>query len=488
MAYTPPSYNAVNFNFTAGSYSEPAYNAVNFDFAEPGAELAGTPAGVASAAGILSTGIQLASAAVAIATAAGTLTLPINLSGVAAAVAAATGALDTQTLFSGAAQGQATGAGELSTAIQLAGAVTAIATADAELGDAFTALYGNAQGEAVASGDLTTQIRLDAAAVVQALAAAGLTTGISLAGNATIVVTATGSLPELIGMAIAQGNATGSLTTEIRLDADAVVQALVAAGLATGIKLAGTAQSVAAASGALTVQTRFSAAAVVQALAAGGIETAIQMQGPAAGAATAAAYLTTLQYIFGAAAGRASAAGAITYTPDPARTFILGGLSLPFESHLDLSQDYEEELASRITRHCDGSARKQTCWRGKLKTRISGQGWIPPGFDLLDFESSMEMSCIALRAITSASNVITIPDARRSDRGFAPFAYATVDGGKRDTTMTLSGNVATVATVTGAAFYTVCWYPKITVFATLPNQRHDAINDRYSWDFEAREV
>jgi hypothetical protein len=488
MAYTPPSYNAVNFNFTAGSYSEPAYNAVNFDFSEPGAELAGAAAGVASAAGILSTGIMAAAAAVVIATAAGTLTLPINLSGVAAAVSAVTGALDTQTQFSGAATGQAGGSGDLSTAIQLVGAVSVVAAADGELGDAFTALYSDAQGEAVASGDLTTQIRLDAAAVVQALAAAGLATGISLAGNATIVVTATGSMPELIGTAIAQGNATGSLTTEIRLDAVAVVEALASAGLVTQIKLAGAAQTIAAASGALTVQTRFSAAAVVAALATGGIDTAIQMQGQTTGTTTASAYLTTLQYIFGAASGRAAAAGAITYTPAPARTFILGGLSLTFESHLDLNQDYDEEHASRITRHCDGSARKQTCWRGKLKTRISGHGWIPPGFELLDFELSMEMSCIALRAITSASNVITIPAARRADRGFEPFAYATVNGGKRDTTMTLAGNVATVAAVSGAAFYTVCYYPKITVFADPPIQRHDAIADKYSWDFEAREV
>jgi hypothetical protein len=98
------------------------------------------------------------------------------------------------------------------------------------------------------------------------------------------------------------------------------------------------------------------------------------------------------------------------------------------------------------------------------------------------------MSCIALRAISSASNVIDLPADRRADRGFQPFAYATVGGGKRDTTLTLSGDTATVATVDGAAFYTVCYYPKLTVFADPPRQQHDAINDKYSWSFEAREV
>jgi hypothetical protein len=171
------------------------------------------------------------------------------------------------------------------------------------------------------------------------------------------------------------------------------------------------------------------------------------------------------------------------------KTFILGALSLPFEAHLELSQDYEEEIDKRLTRHADGSARQQINWRGKIKTRLTGAGWIPPGFDLLDYENSLEMSCIAAKSVISQDRVITIPSARRADAGFEPCAIASVDGGRVDAAITGTvGNVVIVAPVANAQFYTVFYYPKINVFASLPTQRHDAINDKYSWELEAREV
>lgn len=171
------------------------------------------------------------------------------------------------------------------------------------------------------------------------------------------------------------------------------------------------------------------------------------------------------------------------------KTLILGGLSLPFEAHLDLSQDYEEEIDKRITRHSDGSARQTVNWRGKIKTRISGSGWYPPGFDALDYETSMEMSCIAAKAVVSQDRIITIPAARRGDAGFEPYAIANVAGGRIDAAITgTAGNVVTIAAVPDAQFYTVFYYPKITVFTALPTQHHDAINDKYTWELEAREV
>jgi hypothetical protein len=451
-------------------------------------EFAGSAAGTATAAGTLPQDVNLSGAAAAIVTASGPLTTAVQLAGAAAAITAATGALSTGINLAGAAQGQGAASGELSTAIQLAGTVAAVVSASGLIGDNFTPLDGAAQSQALAAGDLVTQIRLEANAVVQALAAAGLTSQIQLAGDAQIQITAAGSLTDIVGSASAEALASGSLTTEIRVSGAAVAEALATAGLTTGIQLAGTAAAEALASANLAVQIRFSSAAIAEALASAGIDTAILLQGNAAAAANADGYLTTIQWIAGGAAGRASAAGALTPTPIPARTFILGGLSLTFESHLDLSQDFEEEQASRITRHCDGSARKQTAWRGKVKTKITGRGWIPPGFGMLDFSAPLEMSCIALRAVTSSGNVITIPAARRNDQGFEPFAYATVDGGKVDASLSLTGNVATVGAVSGAAFYTVCYYPKIQVYAGEPTQRHDAIGDLYFWEFEAREV
>lgn len=356
-----------------------------------------------------------------------------------------------------------------------------------------TALAGAAAGAAAASGSLTTGIALAGSSAGAASSTGDLTTAIQLAVAAAAVVTASAALENssinLSGAPAGVAGASGDLSTEILLDANAISQALATGAMSTQINMAGIAQAVASLLGNLTIAVRFNGAAVSQALASGALDTEILLAAAAHAATSSAGDLSTYRPLFADASAIAAASGALTLPVPPAKTFILGGLSLPFESHLDLNQDFEEEQSSRITRHADGSARKQTAWRGKLRTTITGQGWIPPGLDMLDYESSMEMSCIALRAVTSLDRVITIPAARRVDRGFEPFAAATLDGGKVDATITgIVGNVVTIAAVPNAQFYTVFYYPKIQVFASLPTQRHDAINDKYSWDMEAREV
>jgi len=172
------------------------------------------------------------------------------------------------------------------------------------------------------------------------------------------------------------------------------------------------------------------------------------------------------------------------------KTLILGTFSLPFESHLQLSQNYEEEQASRLTRHSDGSARKQTAWNGKIKTTITGSGWVPPCFEMLDYESTMELSCIAAKAVAGATNTITIPSARRADAGFEPFGVAVIDGESIETPIvSIDGShLATLTAVTGADYYIVYYYPKITVFADRLQQQSDIINQTTTWTLNAREA
>jgi hypothetical protein len=354
-------------------------------------------------------------------------------------------------------------------------------------------LAGGATVVAAAAGGLTVGVQLVGAAGGVTSAAGVLSTEIQLAVAAAALATASGylqsGLVELSGGASGAASVTGDLSTEIMLDAAAIAQALVSGGLSTDVRLSAAADAVASALGALTVSVHFNGAAMGQVLSGGALDTEILLGAAAQALAGGYGDLTVYLPLGGSAAAQAVATGALALPDPPAKTFVLGGLSLPFQSHLDLSQDFEEEQSSRVTRHADGSARKQTAWRGKLRTRITGQGWIPPGFDLLDYEESMEMSCIALRAVTSVERVIALPAARRSDQGFQPFAAATVDGGQIDATITgISGDIVTVAVVSRAQFYTVYYYPKIQVFASLPTQRHDAISDTYSWELEAREV
>ena len=356
----------------------------------------------------------------------------------------------------------------------------------------FTSLAGTAAAVATATGalDIGTPVAGTAAGI--AAAAGALTTAIQLAGAAGAIVSAQGALQAdnaLAGAVVGLADASGNLLTVIQMNAAAIAAALATGNLSTGIALSASAQALATAAANLTTQLRFNGQAVAQAMAAAGLDTSILLQATAQAQVSAVADLTTYRPIFGDAVAQTQAIGVLTEPEPPALTFILGGLSVPFQSHLDLNQDYEEEQSSRVTRHSDGSARKQTAWRGKLRMRISGNGWVPPGLDTLDYESSMEMSCIALRAVTSTERVITIPAARRSDQGFEPFAAATVDGGKIDAAISNRiGNVYTIAAVSGAQFYHMYYYPKLQVFASLPIQRHDAINDKYSWELEAREV
>lgn len=165
---------------------------------------------------------------------------------------------------------------------------------------------------------------------------------------------------------------------------------------------------------------------------------------------------------------------------------IIGGIEIPLAAQLELSQTYEPIQAASIIRMADGGAVKQTAWSGKLLTRIRGKGWAPHGLNALDYSASMELSCIAQRSITSASNVITIPAARRSD--LAPTGFAVVDDQLISTSISIVTNTATLGTVSGATFYSVYYYPKITVFANPPTENNTHTSAEYDWEMVCEQV
>lgn len=262
--------------------------------------------------------------------------------------------------------------------------------------------------------------------------------------------------------------------------------------------LSGNATAVTGASGTLRfANQRISGNAYAITGASGTLRDATQRISGNASASTGAS--GTLRFAYQRIAGNASAttgaSGALSFglpmpvIVNPTRTFKLAGLSIPYQSHLDLAQSYEEERATRVTRHADGSARKQTAWRGKIKTKLTGSGWYPPGLEAIDYDGSLEMHCIAAKCVTSAARVIEIPAARRADYGYAPYAAATVDGGRVEADIdSLVGDVVTVAALAGAQYYHVYYYPRINVFADAPSIDHDAITDKYTWALEAREI
>ncbi len=165
---------------------------------------------------------------------------------------------------------------------------------------------------------------------------------------------------------------------------------------------------------------------------------------------------------------------------------IIGGLRIGLDAAYGLTQDYETISGSSVLRMLDGTGIKQTHWQ-KLRTRISGRGRYPPGLDGLDYSVPMQIACAAPRAITSASNVITIPSTRRTD--WTPAGYAIVRGRVVRVSVSVAGNTATVALTAGADAYQVIYWPILTVLASPPQITFDARSpDQSIWAIEAEEA
>jgi hypothetical protein len=166
------------------------------------------------------------------------------------------------------------------------------------------------------------------------------------------------------------------------------------------------------------------------------------------------------------------------------RTLELGGLVIPVQAAGDIEQTFETIGGVASGRMMSGAAWHQVHWR-KLKTRISGSGWTPPGLAGLDYDSQLTLKSVASRAIQAAGNVIVIPAARRSD--YAPTGYAIVNGRYVSTPLVLVTNTATLTTVSGAQGYGVRYWPQFNVYAEF-SESNSPKGASWSWSVEAEEV
>ena len=175
--------------------------------------------------------------------------------------------------------------------------------------------------------------------------------------------------------------------------------------------------------------------------------------------------------------------------------FSLGGVVVPIESALDFSQTYEPLGGVARLRMMSGALVQQVGWR-KLRTTLSGAGWWPSGLEGLDYDSALTLLCAAPRAILSASNVIALPAARRTDAGFAPIGHAVVPGASVGvsggdlvpTAVSIADNLATLTPVTGAIGYQITYWPQITVFVTSRATQADLPGAAHRWSLTAEEI
>ena len=167
--------------------------------------------------------------------------------------------------------------------------------------------------------------------------------------------------------------------------------------------------------------------------------------------------------------------------------FVIGEIRIPLKAGLEFTQTYEPIGGTSTLRTQSGKAIKQTHFN-KLKTVLSGRGWVPAGLDGLDYSQPLLLKCVAPRSISSLNSSITIPTARRSDTGFEPIGYVLVGGELIQTSLNLSADIATLDPIPGAISYQVQYYPEIMVFAGPPQIQNNVYGAEFSWTLTCEEV
>ncbi len=167
--------------------------------------------------------------------------------------------------------------------------------------------------------------------------------------------------------------------------------------------------------------------------------------------------------------------------------FKLGGISIPVNAGLEFSQSYEMIGGTVTQRMQSGRAIKQIHFN-KLRTVLSGQGWVPTGLDGLDFSTPLLLKCAAPRSVSSTNTQFTISTNRRHDSGFEPKAFAVVSGNLTETEITLNADIVNLDTVTGALTYQIYYYPEILVFAEPPQVQGNMTGAEFSWTLTCEEV
>jgi hypothetical protein len=173
-----------------------------------------------------------------------------------------------------------------------------------------------------------------------------------------------------------------------------------------------------------------------------------------------------------------------------------GGTDVVVPVHVSaagLTQSYQELVSQTLYRKMDGSAAVRRSWKGKIRTDIQGRGLVPHGLQALcTATGTVTVSCIGHRSVRSASNVITIPAARRTDTGSTWYArkwnndvYTSATG----TTTTGAPHTVTITLASGETNegYEIVYGPKLTGYPSLSEETYTQ-NDGFSWSLTVEEA
>lgn len=166
---------------------------------------------------------------------------------------------------------------------------------------------------------------------------------------------------------------------------------------------------------------------------------------------------------------------------------IIAGVEIALQT-FPTSQAYGRvDGGSVLHRMLNGAGAPQHHW-SKLSVSIAGDGWAPPALAGVDWSAAVEISCIAPRAISSATVNATLPAARRADLTTNVYAYAVVAGELVATPVAVLVNAATATAVSGATSYQFYYYPKLSCWSRGPVESLDLAGAAYAWSLEAEEV
>ncbi|MCC5809855.1 MAG: hypothetical protein JJU06_05730 [Ectothiorhodospiraceae bacterium] len=165
---------------------------------------------------------------------------------------------------------------------------------------------------------------------------------------------------------------------------------------------------------------------------------------------------------------------------------IIGDLVIPVRARTTVRQSYEPLGGVARFRLSDGTLVQQTHWR-RLRTLIQGTGWVPPGLDLLDYDSPVIIDCINPRSVWTPATAVVIPGAVRPDADLVVHAVLGTDDYVQ-TEAVLDAGTATITPVPDAQQYLLRWYPRLTCYLDRPEDALDAAGADWDWQLTAEEI
>lgn len=163
---------------------------------------------------------------------------------------------------------------------------------------------------------------------------------------------------------------------------------------------------------------------------------------------------------------------------------MLGGVPIVLEAGAPVSS--EEPLGgANIVRLSTGTGVPVTHWE-RMAGSISGQGFMPPGLEGLDYSLPLELRSRQVTSINGTGLTYTLHTPARPD--VTPWALALVAGEWASTPCSVVGKVVTVTPVAGAQLYSVCWFPLYTVIARRPARGQDDGTASHSWTITWEQV